>query len=64
MVNKPALRDVAVADIHAFELKYDSDHLNDQSLGGNSRYCDAENDIGITISVGTTSKNMMVLAVM
>ena len=61
-VSKPAFKEVAVACIQAAELKYASYHLNDHFLGGNSKYCEAEKDIGTTNKVGITKKVITTMA--
>ena len=61
-VSNPAFKDVTVACIQAAELKYASYHLKDHFRGGNSRYCDAEKDMGMTNKVGMTKKIMTTTA--
>ena len=60
IVRNPTWNDVAVARIHFAEPRYSSYQRRDQVLGGNSRYCESENDIGTTIRVGATSSSMMI----
>jgi len=56
MVRRPAFSEVAAACIQLVEPKKLAYQRKDQWLGGNSRYCESENDIGMMISVGRTRK--------
>ena len=49
--------EVQVALIQAEEPKYSRYQRSDQLVGGNSRYWESENDIGITMTVGSIRKN-------
>jgi hypothetical protein len=51
-----------VERIHFAESKYSSYQRRDQWLGGNSRYCESEKDIGTTITVGMIKSSMMTKA--
>lgn len=62
MVRKPIRNEVFVAFIHFKVSKYSKYHRRDQFFGGNSRYCESENDMGITIRVGTINNSMITVA--
>src|SRR5210317_1833301 len=64
IVNIPTWIDVTVACIHFGDSRYTSYQRIDQLLGGNSRYCESEKDIGMTINVGITNSIMMIVASM
>jgi hypothetical protein len=59
MVRKPIRNEVTVARIHFGVSKYSKYHRRDQVEGGNSRYWESENDMGITINVGSTRRSMI-----
>jgi hypothetical protein len=56
VVRTATRRDVHVALIQADEPKYSRYQRSDQLVGGNSRYWESENDIGITMTVGSIRK--------
>ena len=62
MVSTAVCSEVRAACIHSSEPKKLSYQRVDQCSGGNSRYWLSEKDIGITISVGSTSRIMVMTA--
>lgn len=62
IVSVPVWNEVTVARIHFEDSKYTLYQRKDQVSGGNSRYCELENDIGMTMKEGMTSSSMIIAA--